>query len=95
MLDEKVTAKETCRERIEAVQKLTNDCEAQKRSVELRICQLEPTSQMIQKTVVVQEEDNKIGGGLILQDDGSIKGGTVTKLVAAITHEGSTGMFVD
>lgn len=90
-LEEKMKARDEVVKRIEATDTQSSELEAQKRRIQLRICQLEPESQIIQKTVVVQEEDSsKIGGGLILQDDGSIKGGTVSKLLAAVTHEGST-----
>jgi len=43
------------------------------------------------KQVVVSQEPEKEGGGLLYQDDGSVKGGTVSKLVAVITNEGGSG----
>lgn len=70
---------------LEELEKICSEMQAEQQSIQLKLCQLEPESQLLKGTKAA--EDTEAGSGLVLGDDNSIKGGTVTKLVAMLTHE--------
>jgi hypothetical protein len=70
---------------LEELEKVCSEMQAEQQSIQLKLCQLEPESQLLKGTKATDEAES--GSGLVLGDDNSIKGGTVTKLVGMLTHE--------
>eukprot|EP01102_Stenamoeba_stenopodia_P023215 TRINITY_DN9920_c0_g1_i2.p1 TRINITY_DN9920_c0_g1~~TRINITY_DN9920_c0_g1_i2.p1 ORF type:complete len:887 (+),score=262.77 TRINITY_DN9920_c0_g1_i2:248-2908(+) len=81
--DEKIDLSKT----LEELEKVCSEMQSEQQSIQLKLCQLEPESHLLKGTKAAEDIDQSAGAGLVLSDDNSIKGGTVTKLVAMLTHE--------
>eukprot|EP01103_Thecamoeba_quadrilineata_P019256 TRINITY_DN7710_c0_g1_i1.p1 TRINITY_DN7710_c0_g1~~TRINITY_DN7710_c0_g1_i1.p1 ORF type:complete len:1179 (-),score=318.56 TRINITY_DN7710_c0_g1_i1:14-3550(-) len=61
----------------------------EEQSIQLRICELEPENQLINKQITSVEDTSRTGG-LVFKEDKTVTGGTVTKLVNFLTEPENT-----